>query len=105
MSSGSVPVNVPREGPLTTAKSKGSSSGSDPVRVIATDVSSAVVTAWSIATGAELTVTVIVKDWGSSPSSFVATMVTPKSPSASGVHTISPVSSSMVMRVGELVRA
>jgi len=48
---GAVPLRVPLAGSVTTLKVNGSPSGSLPVSVIATGVFSAVVTAWSSATG------------------------------------------------------
>src|SRR6266545_5446014 len=49
---GAVPVRAPCAGPLTMLKVSGSPSGSAAVRVIDLAESSAVVTAWALATGA-----------------------------------------------------
>src|SRR3990172_9217452 len=56
---GVIALNTPRVGPVPIANAKGSPLGSEPVKVIAMAVSSAVVTLWELATG-ELLMTVTV---------------------------------------------
>src|SRR6266508_5898436 len=52
---GAVPLRAPCVGPATTLKVSVSPSGSEPVNVMALAVSSAVVTAWALTTGARFT--------------------------------------------------
>ncbi len=79
---GKLPDNVPLEGPPTMVKASESSPGSEAVRLIATGVSSSVVTDWSSAKGGTFsTVTMQVSEPEDPPSSITVTVIV-KTPSS-----------------------
>ena len=76
-----MPLKLPFDGPLTTLKISGSPSGSIPVKVMETGVSSEVVIPRSSAIGGRFTTVITAVSLPVAPSSSVTVTVTVKMPS------------------------